>query len=295
MRIGLRIGLAAAVGLALMQMPSRAADTNTTATFKDDKEKASYAIGMYFGNQIKRSNMEVDTDVVVGAMKEVLAGGTPKVTEQEAQQAIRTYQMESRKKVADKNKKEGDAFLEQNKTKPGVKTLEVKLPDGTTAEMQYKIVTEGTGEIPKSNDTVQVTYRGTLIDGKEFDSSAKHGGQPAKFMVNRVVRGWTEALEKMPVGSKWELFIPSSLAYGDMGNPSIEPGSTLLFDVELVGIEPPQPPPTAGQPLTSDIIKVPSAEELKKGAKIEVIKPEEAARMAAQAHTNAPAPSPPKK
>jgi FKBP-type peptidyl-prolyl cis-trans isomerase 2 len=165
--------------------------------------------------------------------------------------------------------------------------MDVKLPDGSNAEMQYKVITEGSGPTPQSNDVVQVNYRGTLIDGKEFDSSAKHGG-PQKFPANRVVRGWSEALQHMKVGSKWELFIPSSLAYGDVGNPNIEPGSTLLFEVELVGIEPPQAPPTS-QPLTSDIIKVPSAEELKKGAKIEVIKPEDAARMANQAHTNAPA------
>ena len=104
--------------------------------------------------------------------------------------------------------------------------------------MQYKVITEGTGAIPKTNDTVTVNYRGTLIDGKEFDSSAKHGGKPAKFQVNRVVRGWTEALEKMKVGSKWEIYLPSTLAYGDNGyGPSIEPGSTLIFEMELVGIE----------------------------------------------------------
>ena len=108
---------------------------------------------------------------------------------------------------AEKNKKEGEAFLAENKTKPGIKTLEVTLPNGTTAEMQYKVITEGTGATPKSNDTVTVNYRGTLINGKEFDNSAKRG-QPAKFPVNRVVRGWTEALETMKVGSKWETFCP---------------------------------------------------------------------------------------
>ena len=107
--------------------------------------------------------------------------------------------------------------------------------------MQYKVITEGTGAIPKSNDTVTVNYRGTLINGKEFDSSAKHGSQPAKFQVNRVVRGWTEALEMMKVGSKWELYLPSSLAYGDNGyGPTIEPGSTLIFEMELTGIEAPR-------------------------------------------------------
>ena len=273
MRIGLI--LAAGVALTLTQMPGRAEDK---PAFKDDREKASYGIGMVFGNQIKRSSMDIDVDLVNTAIKDVLAGHEMKLTEQQSQEAIRNYQQESRKKIAEKNKKEGDAFLEENKTKPGVKTQSVTLLNGTTAEFQYKIITEGTGAIPKSNDTVTVNYRGTLINGKEFDSSAKHG-QPGKFAVNRVVKGWTEALQMMKTGSKWELYLPPALAYGDTGNPSIEPGSTLLFEIELLTIEPPQATATP-QPLTSDIIKVPSAEELKKGAKIEVIKPEDAARMA---------------
>ena len=164
------------------------------------------------------------------------------MTEQEAREAITTYQQESRRKMAEKNKKEGEEFLAKNKTKEGVKIHEVTLPDGTKAELQYKVITEGTGATLGSNDMVSVNYRGTLINGKEFDSSAKHGGQPAKFQANRVIRGWTEALQKMKVGSKWELYIPSTLAYGDFGSgPMIEPGSTLIFEVELLGIEAPQP------------------------------------------------------
>jgi FKBP-type peptidyl-prolyl cis-trans isomerase len=286
MRIGLKIVLLAGTGLVLWQLPARAADASA---FKDDKEKASYAIGMYFGNQIKRSNIDVDTDVVVAAMKDILAGREGKLNDQQAGEAIRGYQMESQKKIAEKNKKAGDAFLAENKKKPGVKTHEVALSETNKVEMQYKVITEGTGEIPKATDMVSVNYRGTLIDGKEFDSSAKHGGQPAKFRVTGVIKGWTEALEMMKVGSKWELYIPTALAYGDRGSMGIEPGSTLIFEVELVSIDAPPPPPAPAQPLTSDIIKVPSAEELKKGAKIEVIKPEEAARLAAQAQTNAPA------
>jgi hypothetical protein len=153
--------------------------------------------------------------------------------------------------------------------------------------MQYKVITEGTGAIPKSNDTVTVNYRGTLVNGKEFDSSAKRG-QPAKFQVNRVVRGWTEALQMMKAGSKWEVYIPSALAYGDRGNPSIEPGSTLIFEVELVGADAPAPPPPPAQPLTSDIIRVPSAEELKKGAKIEVIKAEDLEKLTNSAANKKP-------
>ncbi|HWX22012.1 MAG TPA: FKBP-type peptidyl-prolyl cis-trans isomerase [Candidatus Binatia bacterium] len=283
MRIGFKMVLLAGTGLALLQLPARAADT---PAFKDDKEKASYAIGMYFGNQIKRSNMEVDTDVIVGAMKDILAGREGKLNDQQAGEAIRTYQGEAQKRLAEKNKQEGEAFLAGNKKKPGVKIHSVALSDTNSVEMQYKVITEGTGEIPKNSDMVSVNYRGTLINGKEFDSSAKHGGQPAKFRVTGVIRGWTEALQMMKVGSKWELYIPSALAYQDRGSMGIEPGSTLIFEVELMGIEAPQPV-AAAQPLTSDIIKVPSAEELKKGAKIEVIKPEEAARLAAQGATNA--------
>jgi FKBP-type peptidyl-prolyl cis-trans isomerase len=286
MRIGLKMFLVTGLGLVLVQATGRAEDKPASAdkpVFKDDKEKASYAIGMYFGNQLKRSNMEIDEDVAIGAMKDMLAGKEPKLTEQEAQTVIRSYQMESKKKVAEKNKALGEAFLAENKKKEGVKTYNVPLHDGKTAEMQYKVITAGTGAMPKSNDVVSVTYRGTLIDGKEFDSTAKHGGTPMKRAANQLIKGWTEALQMMKVGSKWEIFLPSSLAYGDNGTPSIEPGSTLIFEMELLGIEAPQAPPVAQahpQPLTSDIIKVPSAEELKKGAKIEVIKPEDAAKAA---------------
>ena len=149
--------------------------------------------------------------------------------------------------------------------------------------MQYKVITEGTGATPKTSDTVTVNYRGTLISGKEFDSSAKRP-QPSKFPVTGVVKGWTEALQMMKVGSKWELYLPSDLAYGDRGfGQNIEPGTMLIFEMELLGIEAPATPaaaPTAAmskpsQPLTSDIIRVPSAEELKKGAKPEVIKAED--------------------
>jgi FKBP-type peptidyl-prolyl cis-trans isomerase len=282
----IRSKLILAAGLALgFSLPLRAADEKSD--FKDDKDKASYAIGMYFGNQIKRGNMDIDVETVNSAMRDVLAGKTLKLTDQQAQEAIRTYQTAEQKRVSDKNKKECEAFLAENKKKPGVKTQEVKLADGSTAEMQYKVITEGTGEIPKSNDVVSVNYKGTLPNGKEFDSSAKHGGQPSKFPVTRVVRGWTEALEMMKVGSKWELYLPATLAYGDRGYPpDIAPGATLIFEMELMGIEPPAPPPAPAQPLTSDIIRVPSAEELKKGAKIEVLKPEDVEKAKKEAEKN---------
>jgi FKBP-type peptidyl-prolyl cis-trans isomerase len=179
---------------------------------------------------------------------------------------------EHRKQLAEKNKKEGEAFLAQNKTKPGVQTL----PDG----LQYKVITEGNGPKPATNDTVLVNYRGTLLDGTEFDNSAKHPTQPMQLRVNGVIKGWSEALRMMPSGSKWQLFIPSDLAYGERGTPSgIGPDATLIFDIELVGIKPPEKPTVgtnvvhpATQPVTSDIIKVPSRAEMDKGAKIEIIK-----------------------
>ena len=258
-------------------------------TLKDQKSKVSYAVGMNIGTSLKRSGFDVDVDILAGAIKDAAAGKTPALSETEAREVMMAYQQELKKKqeeertvLGDKNRKAGAEFLTANKAKPGVKTKSVALADGTTAELQYKIITEGTGTTPGSNDTVTVNYKGTLIDDKEFDSSAKHG-QAAKFQVNRVIRGWTESLQLMKVGSKFEVYIPSTLAYGDrQSGPLIEPGSTLIFEVELVSVEAPAAPAAPAQPLTSDIIRVPSAEELKKGAKIEVIKPEDAARMAAE-------------
>ena len=305
MKNGLKLALAVGFGIALLQLTAAAQDkpasTNTATNApqlspKELKENMSTAIGTDIGRNLKRTGVELDLNILFGAMKEAVAGQPSKLTDQQIQEAIGAFRKEAmakrdeeRLKTAEKNHKEGAAFLAENKTKSGVKTLEVKLAEGTTAEMQYKVITEGAGAIPKSNDTVTVNYRGTLVNGKEFDSSAKRG-QPAKFQVNRVVRGWTEALGMMKTGSKWEIYIPSTLAYGDQGSgPNIEPGSTLIFEMELLGTETP-PPPTPAQPLSSDIIRVPSAEELKKGAKIEVIKPEDLAKM-----TNAAAQKPEKK
>jgi FKBP-type peptidyl-prolyl cis-trans isomerase FklB len=292
--------LATALGTMLLQSPSLAEQKSTNApptrpgekpippdAFKDEREKVSYSVGLSFGNMIKRGNLDVDVDVVASVIRDVMAGHELKINEQQARQAIVAYQQEAQRKLAEKNKKAGEAFLAENRTKPGVKSQEVTLPDGTKAEMQYKVLTQGSGATPRSNDIVSVNYRGTLIGGKEFDNSAKRG-QPLKRPANSLVRGWTEALQMMKVGDKWELYLPSALAYGDRPyGPDIEPGSTLIFEMELVGVEaPPSPgapgaPPTAPtQPLTSDIIKVPSAEEIKKGAKIEVIKAEDAAKLA---------------
>jgi FKBP-type peptidyl-prolyl cis-trans isomerase len=195
---------------------------------------------------------------------------------QNLNQQMRAKAEEKRKAEAETNKKAGAEFLAANKTKPGVITL----PSG----LQYKVLTEGKGDSPKADDTVTVNYRGTLIDGTEFDSSYSRN-QPANFQANHVIKGWTEALQLMKPGSKWQLFIPSELAYGDMSRPKIPAGSTLIFEVELLSFKKPEAP-AASQPLTSDIIKVPSAEELKKGAKIETIKPEDIEKEKAKEKAN---------
>ena len=249
-----------------------------TNVFSDEKSKVSYAIGMFMGRSLVRQEVPVDGDLVARGVKDVLAGSTL-LTPEEAQETLMAFQKEfaaeqqkKREEQAVKNKAEGEAFLATNKNNAGVVTL----PDG----LQYKVLTDGTGAIPTNTDIVTVNYRGTLLDGTEFDSSFKRG-QPAKFPVTGVIAGWTEALLKMKAGSKWQLFIPPELAYGERGRPGIPPNSVLIFEVDLLSMEN-QAPPKPAEPLTSDIIKVPSAEELKKGAKIEVIKPEDVKKMQQQ-------------
>jgi FKBP-type peptidyl-prolyl cis-trans isomerase FklB len=261
------------VSLSLASVVS-AADTNLLS---DTKSRVSYAIGMMLGHNWQQQGLEVNPDIAARAIKDIQAGGPTLLTQAEMQQTLTSFQQEFRAKQQQKqaelglkSKAAGEAFLAENKTKPGVFTL----PDG----LQYQVITNGSGSTPTANDTVTVHYRGTLIDGTEFDSSYKRG-QPAEFPVGGVIRGWTEALEKMTVGSKWRLFIPSELAYGERGQNGIPPNSALIFEVELLVTK----SPTPVQPLTSDIIKVPSAEEMKNGAKIEVIKSEDAAKAAAAA------------
>jgi FKBP-type peptidyl-prolyl cis-trans isomerase FklB len=251
---------------------------------KEDKQKISYSIGVSIGSNWKRQGVEVDLDALNKGIKDGLGGGATLLTEQEIRNTLTSYQQKlqaaqegQRKQLAEKNKQEGEAFLAANKEKKGVVTL--------TNGLQYKIITEGAGETPKANDTVVVNYRGTLIDGTEFDNSAKRN-EPATFPVRGVIKGWTEALQLMKAGSKWQLFIPSELAYGQVGRPpAIGPNATLLFDLELLSIKPPPPPPA---PLTSDIIKVPSLEEMKKGAKIETIKAEDLEKLQKQSQPQQP-------
>ena len=241
--------------------------------FKDPKEKNSYSVGANWGNNLKRQEVDVDLELLIKGLRDAVAGQSALSEEQirESMMAlnkeVRAKQEEKRKQLGEKNKVEGEKFLAENKTKPDV----ISLPSG----LQYKVLAEGNGESPKSNDVVTVNYRGTLIDGTEFDNSYKRG-QPATFNVTGVIKGWTEALQHMKPGAKWQLFVPSNLAYGEMGHGAqITPSQTLIFEVELVSFKPPQAPAAVlapNQPVTSDIIKVPSKEELEKGAKIEVIK-----------------------
>lgn len=217
--------------------PGATAAKGTGVTvLKTQKDKFSYALGMNVGTSMRKQSVEVDPNILLQGLKAALAGGKTLLTEEEARAALGEVQNELRKKqqakmqvVGEANKKEGEAFLAANKTKEGVVTL----PSG----LEYKILKEGTGATPTASDSVVCNYRGTLINGTEFDSSYKRG-QPATFLVGGVIKGWTEALQLMPVGSKWQLFIPSSLAYGERGaGGDIGPDATLIFEVELLSIQ----------------------------------------------------------
>ena len=200
------------------------------------KDKFSYALGMNLGASLRKQSVPVDPAILARGLKDALAGGKTALTEEQARATLMEVQTELRKKQQEQmqaegeaSKKEGADFLAANKAKEGVVTL----PSG----LQYKILTAGTGPKPTASDTVVCNYRGTLINGTEFDSSYKRG-QPATFPVGGVIKGWTEALQLMPVGSKWQLFIPTDLAYGDRGaGADIGPGATLIFEVELLSIQ----------------------------------------------------------
>ncbi len=222
---------------AAQTQPAPASGGQSSSALPTPKDKLSYALGMSMGKNLHRDGIEIDPNVLLKGMNDAMSGGTMLMTDQEAQAAIMELQNSLRQKQEAKmqqqgeaNKKEGDAFLAANKAKEGVVTL----PSG----LQYKILKAGTGPKPTATDSVVCNYRGTLINGTEFDSSYKRG-QPATFPVNGVIKGWTEALQLMPVGSKWQLFVPPDLAYGPRGAGSdIGPDSTLIFEVELMSIAP---------------------------------------------------------
>lgn len=205
-------------------------------TLKSKKDKTSYAIGLDLAKNLKRESIELDPDILLKGVKDGLSGAKSLMPEEEIQgilsalrQELIEKQAQEVKKLAGKNKKEGEIFLEENKKKEGVKIL----PSG----LQYRVIAEGAGRSPKETDTVTVNYRGSLIDGTEFDSSYKRGS-PASFRVNGIIRGWTEALQLMKEGAKWQLFIPPDLAYGERGAGNvIGPDATLIFEVELISIK----------------------------------------------------------
>ena len=210
---------------------------------KDQKDKASYSIGYDIGETFKKQKIDLNTDTFIAGLKEAMSGKEAAMSKEEREKTLQAFQKEmmekqiaASKEAATKNQAEGEKFLAENKKKDGVKT--------TASGLQYKVMKDGAGAQPKETDTVTVNYRGTLIDGTEFDSSYKRN-EPASFPVNRVIKGWTEALQLMKPGAKYQLVIPSSLAYGERGaGQLIGPNATLIFEVELLSIKPPEPAAT---------------------------------------------------
>ncbi|MBL1142337.1 MAG: FKBP-type peptidyl-prolyl cis-trans isomerase [Proteobacteria bacterium] len=202
------------------------------AKVESELEKLSYSMGIFFGQSISRQGMELDTAAFLQAVEDVMNQQELKLDKEEMQQILAEYQKKEQQELAvqaTSNKAEGEKYLAENKKKEGVVSLD--------SGLQYKVIATGKGEKPQATSQVIVHYRGTLIDGTEFDSSYARG-EPAQFGVNQVIKGWQEALQLMPVGSKWQIVIPSNLAYGERGaGATIKPNSTLLFDVELLEIK----------------------------------------------------------
>jgi FKBP-type peptidyl-prolyl cis-trans isomerase FklB len=221
---------------ALFVLAFGSAAAQSQPSLKDQKEKISYIIGMDIGANFKKQSIDIDPDILARGIKDGLSGAKPLISEPEAKEVMTAFEKEMRarretvqKTAGEKNKKEGEAFLAENKKKEGVKTL----PSG----LQYKVIKAGTGKKPAAADTVTTHYRGTLIDGTEFDSSYKRE-KPATFQVSGVIPGWTEALQLMEEGAKWQLFVPPNLAYGERGaGQVIGPHATLIFEVELISIQ----------------------------------------------------------
>jgi FKBP-type peptidyl-prolyl cis-trans isomerase FklB len=212
---------------------------------KDQKDKVSYSIGLNIGFNLNRQNVQINPDVLTAGIKDAIAG-KPQLTTDQVKEVMTAFEkdMQQKQKAAgEKNASDGAKFLEENKKKEGVKT--------TASGLQYKAIKEGTGAQPKAADTVTVNYRGTLINGSEFDSSYKRG-EPAIFPLNGVIKGWTEGLQLMKVGSKYQFFVPPNLAYGERTvGPDITPNSTLIFEVELLGAKPAPTPAPPVSPKTS--------------------------------------------
>jgi len=200
---------------------------STTPPLATAKQKDSYALGINIGRGLAKQGVDLDVTTLLRGMRDAIQGNPSQLTDEQVRAALTELQNQATQAMGETNLKKGEEFLAENKAKDGVVTL----PSG----LQYKALTMGTGAKPTAADTVVCDYRGTFIDGSEFDSSYKRG-QTASFGVTQVIKGWTEALQLMPVGSKWQLFIPASLAYGPGGRPGIPPNSTLIFDIELHSI-----------------------------------------------------------
>jgi len=232
---GERMRLVVSVMLGVVLLAGQA-NAEEKALLQTQKEKQSYSIGADIGKRLKSQSIDVDTNAFTQGMKDAFSEGKMLMTEEEIKETLSVLQKElmgkqaeKNKLLGEKNKKEGEAFLAENKKKEGVITL----PSG----LQYKVIKEGTGKQPSADATVETNYRGTLIDGTEFDSSYKRG-QAATFPVKGVIAGWTEALQLMKEGSKWQLFVPANLAYGERGaGNAIGPNATLIFEVELISVK----------------------------------------------------------
>ncbi|HEY9510253.1 MAG TPA: FKBP-type peptidyl-prolyl cis-trans isomerase [Verrucomicrobiae bacterium] len=277
MKSGLKKVVCLSLAMTALQLVANADEMPAAST--NSTEDLSYSIGMSVGNSLKQGGYEVDPKVVGEAIKDVLSGAPTRLTDKQAQETIAKFRQEQqvkrdhdRAQLAEKNHAEAEKFFAANKEKEGVKVAPVKQGD-TMIELQYKVLAEGSGNAPKAQDTVTFNYTATTLDGKEIDSTSKRG-QPVKTVLSQYpIAGVKEALQVMKPGAKWQVFIPPALAFGDRGaGQNVEPGSAIIFELELIGFDEPQP-------LTSDIIKVPSKEELDRGAKIEVIKPEDVKRM----------------
>lgn len=228
----MKLFLSMVLGVVLLAGQASAEEKKVLQT---TKEKQSYSMGANIGSGMKAQSIEVDPDAFVQGWKDAISGEKKLLTDDEIRETLTALQTELREKQAErnkvlgeKNKKEGEAFLAENKKKEGVKTL----PSG----MQYKVIKEGTGKAPAADNTVVCNYRGTLIDGTEFDSSYKRG-EPATFPLNQIIPGWTEALQLMKEGAKWQLFIPANLAYGEQSTGIIGPNSVLIFEIELISVK----------------------------------------------------------
>ena len=222
--------------LALMPASVLLAQGAQKVELKTDLQKASYSIGQQIGTNMKSQGIEIDVDILGTSIKDALAGTPSRLSDEEMQGALTKMQQkvqEQQKVIAEKNKQVGDKYLTENKKKKNIVT--------TASGLQYEVVKEGKGAIPGTDSHVKVHYAGTLLDGKEFDSSYKRN-QPAEFAVGGVIPGWTEALKLMKEGSIWNLTIPADLAYGERGRPGIPPNSVLLFKVELLEIQKTPPP-----------------------------------------------------